>query len=99
VLAAWPVPARGAVAFRFTPRAGARWTLDVHDLTGRRVARVAEGSGDGTAVTRVWVPPDAVTILTGAAYARAPWPRPGVYWAVLTSEGSLMTRRIVLVGR
>jgi len=85
--AAFPNPARGDVAFRFVAAAGEPWTLDVVDVTGRRVCIVAQGVGRGVAEERRWS-------ARGATGARA---HAGLYWARLRVGERTAVRRVALV--
>ncbi len=86
---AYPMPAHGAATLRFAlPRAG-RVTLAIHDLAGRRVRTLIDGSfvptGGGRAVT--WDGRDN-------AGQRAP---AGVYFALLGFEGERLSQRVVVL--
>ncbi|HTM57750.1 MAG TPA: T9SS type A sorting domain-containing protein [Candidatus Udaeobacter sp.] len=80
-----PNPARGPIDVAFTPAMGERWTLEVVDLAGRRVASIAAGTGSGTRAKVRWTP---------VARLRA-----GVYWLLLETGGGTRARRAVVVTR
>ena len=82
----WPVPARGAAHLRFTTPPGVVARLRIMDVTGRRVAALWEGAGDGSEQEVSWP-------LTDFSGRRVP---PGVYRAVLIGGGSAMERRIIV---
>ncbi len=77
-----PNPVRDRTRFRFASWRPGPLTVDVHDVTGRRVARVAErAGGDGIVRSVEWIPDRLAA---------------GVYFAVLRSGGESVTRKIVL---
>jgi ligand-binding sensor domain-containing protein len=77
-----PNPVRDRALLRFASRRPGRSTVDVHDVRGGRVARVAEvDGGDGIVRTIEWVPDDLAA---------------GVYFVVLRSEDVSVTRKLVL---
>jgi photosystem II stability/assembly factor-like uncharacterized protein len=77
-----PNPVRDTVVLRYAARAGGRVTLDVYDVSGRRVDRVAAAErGDAVVRTAVW---DA---------RRA---APGVYFARLTAGAESVSRKVVV---
>lgn len=88
-LAAHPNPARESLAIRFRAPRGVAYALELFDLAGRRVARIAAGVSEGTERAASWDArrPDG---------ARA---EPGVYLARLTAGGATMQRRIVMLPR
>ena len=78
-LASWPNPARGEVRF-LAPAPARDEVLDVFDLTGRRVARLALGTAETT-----WDGRDA----EGR-------PRTGIYFARRSSDRRAMTKFLLL---
>lgn len=83
-----PNPAARDVEVSFTARAGDRWRLDVLDPAGRRVRRLGEGVGDGSARVLRWDARDG----QGARL------RPGVYWVRLEAGREVGARRVALLG-
>ena len=83
-----PNPGRRGVWVDFVlPREG--WTkLSVWDVTGRNIATLSEGRREG-GPTRLWW---SARGRDGRACA------PGVYWLRAEFEGSVVTRRLVLLG-
>jgi hypothetical protein len=79
-------PARGPVRMLLSAPAGASWSLEVFDAAGRRVARVARGTGTGASQAASW---DAA----GGGVA------PGVYWVVASAAGERASRRVVVLSR
>lgn len=80
-----PNPARGTVHFAFALPAEASVTVDVLDIAGRRVAVLAHGTFAAGAHELRWDGHDA-----GGTPVRA-----GVYFARMTTERQLLTRRFV----
>jgi hypothetical protein len=76
-------PAQGPVRVGVTAPGGASWRLEAFDVHGRRVDRIAQGTGSGAAEFATWS-------------AAAP---PGVYWIVASSDAGRATRRVVLLAR
>jgi hypothetical protein len=77
-----PNPARDVVTFRFAARSEREVVLAVYDVRGRRVAEIARRSrGDGGFRQITWVAKDAPS---------------GVYFAVLSAGGQLVSRKLVL---
>jgi len=80
---AWPNPVTASSVIQFTLSSGAAATLDLIDLTGRRVSsRQVGGYGVG---------PHSVPFTYGGRL------RPGVYFARLTQAGTSRTRRVVVL--
>jgi hypothetical protein len=82
-----PIPARDGIDISFFTPAGARWRVEVLDLTGRRVRALEDGLGDGSQRSVRWDARDA-------SGARAP---AGVYWVRFVAGGSVTTRRLALL--
>ena len=80
--APFPNPARGAVAFRYALQQPGHAALAVYDVSGRRVALLAEG----------WQPADEQTVRWNADGLA-----PGVYVARLTTPGGTQTQRVTVV--
>lgn len=78
-LAPSPNPARGAVRFSVTLPAAGRARLVIHDVAGREVARLLDGSREAGAFTLPWE-------------ARV---APGLYFATLGCAGERATTRVV----
>jgi hypothetical protein len=86
----YPNPARTRAALSYgipAAKAGSRYSLDLFDLAGRHVRRLASGPA---VPGRFTVPWDLGT--SGGACAGA-----GVYLAVLDVGGERMTRRLVVI--
>ena len=77
-----PNPARGAVSLRFTLSTPGRVRLAVHDVAGRRVATLVDGTLAAGAHEAEWV---------GAGAG------PGLYFVRLEADGRSVTRRIARV--
>ena len=86
-LALSPNPARGEVAFSFTPEAQREWRLEILDPSGRRVRELARGVGGPGAVSLRWDGRDA----TGAQV------RSGIFWVRVTSGERQESRRFTFV--
>jgi hypothetical protein len=77
-----PNPVRDAAYFRFAARSAGRVQLDVYDVSGRLVSRVAENvAGDGVVRNAVWIPDGAAA---------------GVYFAVLRAGEERLSRKVVV---
>ena len=77
-----PNPVRDRALLRFASRRPGAAVLEIHDVQGRRVVRVAEvAAGDGVIRTASWFP-DGVAA--------------GVYFVVLRAGGERLTRKIVV---
>ncbi|TMQ53108.1 MAG: hypothetical protein E6K73_01750, partial [Candidatus Eisenbacteria bacterium] len=86
-LALLPNPARGEVAFSFTPEAQREWRLEILDPSGRRVRELARGVGGPGAVSLRWDGRDA----TGTQV------RSGIFWVRVTSGERQASRRFAFV--
>lgn len=86
--APWPNPASGATRFEFALPARADVTLDVYDVSGRRVTRLAATSFAAGRHTLAWDGRDAAGRETGA----------GVYFAYLRAGDAHATVRCVRLG-
>ena len=84
LLAPFPNPARGLVGMRFALARAARVQLDIFDLAGRRVARLADGPRSAGWHTAEWRP--------GTSQAA----RAGVYFARLQAGSIVRATRIVI---
>lgn len=82
-----PNPARANTRFEFALPRGGPVTLDVLDLQGRLVQRLASGTVTAGRYAQQW---DRATTTGGRAAA-------GVYFARLSAPGGSLTRRFVLV--
>lgn len=86
--APWPNPARGATRFEFVLPARADLTLDLYDVSGRRVVRLAGAAFAAGRHTLAWDGRDASGRETGA----------GIYFAHLRAGGAHATVRCVRLG-
>jgi hypothetical protein len=86
-LAGWPNPTRGAVSLRYTLTRDGETTLEVFDVSGRRLRRVSEHASAGSHVW-VWDGRDDSGRPVGA----------GVYLARLAGAGTHLTLRLVELG-
>jgi hypothetical protein len=84
-----PNPARERVTLRFRAPAGVSLSLEIFDLAGRRIARLAGGPGDGSWRHALW---------SGTRSDGAP-AGPGVYRARLAAGGLVATKRVILLPR
>lgn len=81
-----PNPFTGSTEIRFAvPAAGAKVTLAVYDVAGRRVRELVRGRVEGGLHTATWDGRDAGGLKVGA----------GVYFARLEAEGRKLVKRIV----
>jgi hypothetical protein len=87
ISAIYPNPAAGNVSVRYDVPVGARVDVSVYDLTGRLVARLAEG--DATAGYK--------TVSWDVHNTGGPVPASGVYLIVLDSGDRRITRKVVRV--
>jgi hypothetical protein len=81
-------PASERTGFRFALPRAARVRITIHDVSGRRIATVADGNFAAGAHTAVWG-----SVQGGTA------PGPGVYFARMTADGRELTRRLVVLSR
>lgn len=82
-----PTPSRGAVTFDFAVSRAARISIVVHDVTGRAIARVADGvfqPGRHSVVWSVWD--------RGGSAVPA-----GLYFVRFDGPGVLLTRKVALI--
>jgi large repetitive protein len=78
-------PAAGPVAFRFALPRQTRVRITLHDVAGRRVATLADGTYEAGTHLGVW--------------NDAGRPGPGVYFARMVAEGREFSERIVVLSR
>jgi hypothetical protein len=84
----WPNPSTSRLRIGFTLERAAAVQLDVVDLAGRRIARVAAGAFEGGRHELSW---------TVAAGGRADASRAaGLYWVVLSSGGVRIARKVIV---
>jgi large repetitive protein len=83
---AGPNPGRGGNGFRFALPRAARMRITIHDVTGRRVATVADGDYPAGVHEASWT-------------ASAEGAKPGVYFARMVTAGREITRRLVVLSR
>jgi len=76
----------GPLLFGVTAPSGEAWGLDVYDVAGRHVDRVANGTGDGFQGYEIW----NLTTKTGKA-------RPGVYYVTLHTDTQRATKRVIVL--
>ena len=82
-----PNPARGGVTFRLRDASGARSTLDVFNLAGRRVRHIDLPGGVGSVATVRWDGRDEKDQSVGA----------GIYWVRFRSGAKTLERRVVFL--
>jgi hypothetical protein len=78
-------PARGDVQFRIELPSDGRVRLQIHDVTGRRIATVIDGDRTAGPIDAAW----AASARSGVA--------PGVYYARLGFAGRVLQQRFVLL--
>ena len=81
-------PASERSGFRFALPQAARVRITIHDVSGRRIATVADGEFPAGVHTATW------GAVSGAAV-----PSSGVYFARMTADGRQITRRLVVLSR
>ena len=75
-------------AFRFALPRAMQVRITVHDVSGRRVATLADGAFEAGTHLAWWS--------SGEAGGR---PKPGVYFARMTADGAVMQQRLVVLSR
>ena len=86
-LSAFPNPARGQMELHFSLSRPVAASLEIHDLTGRRVRQLEPASARAGSQTLSWDGRDD----RGVAL------RPGLYLARFTSGGRTLNRRVVVL--
>jgi hypothetical protein len=81
-------PVMGRPAFRFALPRAMQVRITVHDVSGRRVATLADGAFEAGTHLAWWTSAEA-----GAS------PKPGVYFARMTADGAVMQQRLVVLSR
>jgi hypothetical protein len=81
-------PVMGQPAFRFALPRAMQVRITVHDVSGRRVATLADGAFEAGTHLAWWT--------SGAAGAS---PKPGVYFARMSADGAVMQQRLVVLSR
>ena len=81
-----PHPVRGSAEFRFALPTDSHVTITLHDLSGRRVATLADGEYGAGRHTATW-----------RSGGEAGLPAAGVYFARMTAGEKSMTQRVVVV--
>jgi hypothetical protein len=85
-----PNPVRGRARLDFSLESGAAYRIALFDIAGRRQRVITDGVATGTLQSATWDP------RAGASYGAI---APGLYWAVLSSEGRRVVRRVVVLDR
>ena len=81
-VSAFPNPARGTTEIRYVLPQREQVTMDLYDLSGRRIRRLAEGIQEAGGHSLIW---------------RGDSAPGGVYFLRLSSGGRSLTRRLVLL--